>query len=121
MKLLLDSTTVCVQSSRLWLVLPAAVHRLADATEADGVHYDEQALEALHGLAADHEVVLYIAAGQRDVASWLRDQGFAIGARGFHDLAADADIVILPEHRDIEHDGAVRVPALGLHAWRPSD
>lgn len=120
MKLLLDSTTVCVQSSRLWLVLPAAVHRLADATEADGVHYDRQALEALHTLAADHEVVLYIAAGQWDVASWLRDQGFAVGVYPFTTLAAEADIVILPEHRDIDYD-AVRVPALGLHSWRPSD
>lgn len=115
MKILVDSTTVAVVTSRPGLIPAPHHHPLAASIEDGEVSYTAAALDTLRALAAEHEVAVYVGAGQVRAMSWFRERGFAVGAHPFPALAADADRVILPAHRNVEMPGALRVPALALH------
>lgn len=112
-RMLIDSTTVAV-ATRGHLTLPAALPLLAEAVEADGVHYSPSALEQLQHLHKTKNVVVYLPAGQAHAATWFRDQGFAVGRTPFDSLAKDADVVVIPEYRDAGNPVALRVPVLRL-------
>lgn len=111
MRMLIDSTTVAV-AARGHLSLPAALPVLAEAVEAEGVYYSPSALEQLRHLDQTRSIVIYLPAGQAHAVNWFRAQGFAIGCTPFDSLAKDADIVVIPEHRDGGDAVALRVPVL---------
>lgn len=112
-RMLIDSTTVAV-AARGRLTLPAALPMLAEAVEEDGVYYSASALDQLQHLHQSRSVVIYLPAGQAHAASWFRERGFTIGRTPFESLAAEADVVVIPEHRDGGHTTALRVPVLHL-------
>lgn len=116
MKVLVDSATVAVVTSRPGLIPAPHRHPLVASIEDGEVNYSTAALDALRALAAEHEVTVYVGAGQVRAMSWFRARGFTVGAYPFPVLVADADRVILPAHRDVEMPDALRVPALALHA-----
>src|SRR5690606_3508595 len=108
-RMLIDSTTVAV-AARGHLTLPAALPLLAEAVEADGVYYSPSALDQLLHLDQNKSVVIYLPAGQAHVAPWFRERGFTLGTTPFESLAADADVVVIPQHRDGGDAVALRVP-----------
>lgn len=111
--MLIDSTTVAV-AARGRLTLPAVLPMLAETVEEGGVHYSPSALDQLHHLRETRDVVIYLPTGQAHAAEWFREQGFTIGRTPFDSLAAEADVVVIPEHRDSGHPAALRVPVLRL-------
>lgn len=111
--MLIDSTTVAV-AARGHLTLPAALPMLAETVEEDGVYYAPAALEQLRHLDQARGVVIYLPSGQAHAAPWFRERGFAIGRTPFESLAKDADVVVLPEHREGCDPIALRVPVLRL-------
>lgn len=113
MRMLIDSTTVAV-AARGHLTLPAALPMLAEAVEEGGVHYMPPALEQLQHLRETRSVTIYLPAGQAHAAKWFRERGFTIGRIPFEALAKDADVVVMPEHRDGGRPAALRVPVLRL-------
>lgn len=115
MKLLIDSTLVAVVTARPTLISDAHRDRLAETEQATGISVNVASLQKLWSLSADHEVTVYVGASQLVVAAYLRAQKVSVGVRPFHDLAADAELVVLPEHRTIDLPDALRVPALSLH------
>jgi len=115
-RILVDSTTVAVVTSRPGLIPAPHRHPLVASIEDGEMNYAAAALDALRALATEHTVTVYVGAGQVRAASWFRERGFTVGAHPFPVLAADADRVILPAHRDVEAPDALRVPALALHA-----
>lgn len=112
-RMLIDSTTVAV-AARGRLTLPAALPMLAETVEEDGVYYSPSALDQLQHLDQTRSVVIYLPTGQAHAADWFREQGFTIGRTPFDSLAKEADVIVLPEHRDGEHLAALRVPVLRL-------
>lgn len=113
MRMLIDSTTVAV-AARGHLTLPAALPMLAEAVKDEGVHYAPSALDQLQHLHQTRSVVIYLPSGQAHAASWFRERGFAIGCIPFDSLAKDADVVVIPEHREGCDPVALRVRVLRL-------
>ncbi len=111
--MLIDSNTVAV-AARGRLTLPAALPMLAETVEEGGVHYSPSALDQLQHLDQTRTVVIYLPAGQAHAASWFRERGFTIGRTPFESLAAEADVIVIPEHREGGHPAALRVPVLRL-------
>lgn len=114
-RILIDSTLVAVVTARPTLISTAHRDRLADTEPSGDISVNVASLQKLWSLADGHEVTVYVGASQLAVAAYLRAQKVTVGARPFHDLVDDADIVILPEHRAIDMPGAARVPALSLY------
>jgi len=112
-RMLIDSTTVAV-AARGHLTLPAALAMLGETVEEGGVYYVTAALDQLMHLAQTRNVVIYLPAGQAHAASWFRERGFTIGRLPFEALAKDADVLVLPEHREGCDPVALRVPVLRL-------
>lgn len=111
--MLIDSTTVAV-AARGHLTLPAALPLLDEAVEEDGVYFAPSALDQLQHLDQTRSVVMYLSSGQAHAAAWFRDQDFTIGRTPFDSLTKDADVVVLPEHREGCDPVALRVPVLRL-------
>lgn len=112
-RMLIDSTTVAV-AARGHLTMPATLPMLAETVEADGVYYSPAALEQLQHLDQTRSVVIYLPAGQAHAVAWFRQRGFVIGRTRFESLAKDADVLVLPEHREGCDPVALRVPVLRL-------
>lgn len=113
MRMLIDSTTVAVEA-RGHLTLPAALAMLGETVEEDGVYFSPSALDQLAHLAQTRSVVIYLPAGQAHAAAWFRERGFTVGRTPFESLAKDADILVLPEHREGGSPVALRVPVFCL-------
>lgn len=111
--MLIDSTTVAV-AARRHLTLPAALPMLADTVEEGSVYYAPSALDQLQHLHQTRSVVIYLPAGQAHAAAWFRGQGFTIGRVPFEALAKEADVIVIPAHREGGHPAALRVPVLHL-------
>lgn len=114
-RILIDSTLVAVVTNRPTLISTAHRDRLADTEPCGDTSINLASLQKLWSLSADHEVTVYVGASQLAAASYFRAQKVSVGVRPFHDLAEDADLVVLPEHRAIDLPDALRVPALSLH------
>lgn len=112
-RMLIDSTLVAL-AARGQLTLPAALPMLAEAVEEDGVYYSPSALDQLRHLDQTRSVLVYLPAGQAHAVALFREQGFTIGRTPFEALAKDADVLVLPAHREGCDSVALRVPVLRL-------
>lgn len=117
MNILLDSTTVLLNTSVLHLVTDESDSRRIAADGRSGLRVEHQALVRLLDLVANHDVQVYVPVSrlQSGVSDYLRGAGVPVAWQTWHELRQWADVAVVAQ-RGLD-PSAVHVPALSLHTW----
>lgn len=118
MRILLDSTTVVLDTRVLHLVAGADdTRRIALEGSPGTLRIGVAALQRLWALMEQHEVVVYVPYSnlQRGTGEYLRAQGANVTWRTWHEERQEADAAVVAQ-RGLDVT-AVHVAALALHTW----
>lgn len=118
MRILLDSTTVVLDTRVLHLVAGADdTRRIASERGPETLRIGVAALQRLWALMEQHEVVIYVPFSglQRGTAQYLRDQGATVTWRTWREERQETDVAVVAQ-RGLDRI-ADFVPPLHLHDW----
>lgn len=118
MRILLDSTTVVLDTRVLHLIAGADdTCRIASEGSPETLRIGVAALRQLWALMEQHEVVIYVPFSglQRGTSEYLRDQGATVTWRTWHEERQETDAAVVAQ-RGLDRS-ADFVPPLHLHDW----
>jgi hypothetical protein len=118
MRLLIDATTVLLNTGVLHLVTNEADSKRIAGEGRRGLRVEHEALVRLLDLVREHEVQVHVPVSrlQDGVSAYLRGAGVPVAWQTWHELRGGwADVAVVAQ-RGLD-PSADHVPALRLHTW----